>query len=453
MARVFIWVFYHVHDWFDSFKVPMYFKPAIGGILTGCIGFVIPDALAEGYGMVQNALDGKVVLTTLGIVAVAKILTTSFTIASGGSGGVFGPSIVIGGCLGGVVGLWAQKVFPFPLQTGAFVLAGMAGFFSAASRVPISSIIMVSEITGSYHLLVPTMWVSILSFLLNRDMTLFRKQLPTRFDAPSKLGEMMSKILARMHVRDIYRTKPGQPLIILKENQHIKEVMETFVSSKQTQYPLTGSNGEFIGVIDQEEIRKLLHEPELDHLIIASDLLLPLPTVALEDNLKTAIRRMIGSGQEELIILEENRPIGLLTRHDIVDHYDRRMKVGEITTAISKKDVIQARQEMHFDGVFYDLSCKNKSEVFRFLVPKLSLPQDEQEILIADLLERDSREETGIGDGIAIPHSRCKRISHPCSNILIGVLQSPIPFNSLDGKPVDIVCIVLCSDAMAHLEP
>jgi CIC family chloride channel protein len=86
--------------------------------------------------------------------------TTSFSIGSGGSGGVFGPSIVIGGALGGAVGLLMQQLFPgMAIQVGAFVIVGMAGFFAAAANTPISTVIMVSEMTGNYHLLVPSMWV------------------------------------------------------------------------------------------------------------------------------------------------------------------------------------------------------------------------------------------------------------------------------------------------------
>jgi CIC family chloride channel protein len=133
------------------------------------------------------------------------MLTTTFTISSGGSGGLFGPSIVIGGCLGGTVAIVAQYLTPFPIEIGAFVLVGMAAFFACAAKTPISMIIMVSEITGNYHLLVPTMWVCVLAYILNRDVSLFKKQLPTRFDAPAQLGNMMSELLVRMQVKDAYQ--------------------------------------------------------------------------------------------------------------------------------------------------------------------------------------------------------------------------------------------------------
>ena len=454
-ARFFIWLFYRVHKTFDGLVMPVYLKPMLGGLLVGIVGFWIPEALGEGYGIVQNALYGQVTLQMLAIVAVAKIITTSFTIASGGSGGVFGPIIVIGGCLGGMVGLAAEKIFPFPLNSGAFVLIGMAGFFSTSSRVPISSIIMISEITGHYMLIVPTMWVSILAFLLNRD-TLFQKQLASRFDAPAKLGEMMSEILERMCVNEVFRQKSLQGLIIIKENQHVQTVIDAFMHSGQAHFPVVNAEGNFLGMIDQDEVRRLMRETSMNHVLIAADLLISTPTLTKQETLKVAIKKMITSGQEELFIVEEQRPIGLLGRRDIVDYYDRQMKVGEVTTTLqiqTKGKDGQPAEALKLSGPCYNASFVSKQEVLEFLVQKSPLKnQAERTEVLRELTAREAVESTTLGEGIAIPHARAKSLTSRYCDLIIVVAKEPVPFGSKDDNVVDIFCFVLCSDAMMHLD-
>src|SRR5437016_1885197 len=113
---------------------------------------------------------GKSSLSLAGVllaVSLGKIATTGLTIGSGGSGGVFGPSMVIGGCGGGALGIFLHWLWP-PLapQPASFVIVGMAGFFAAAAKTPFSTLVMVGELTGNYNLLLPTLWVCSISFLL-----------------------------------------------------------------------------------------------------------------------------------------------------------------------------------------------------------------------------------------------------------------------------------------------
>ncbi|MCF6285850.1 MAG: chloride channel protein, partial [Candidatus Hydrogenedentes bacterium] len=173
-ASLYVYCFYGVHNRFEALRVPNYLKPAIGGVVVGLISLVAPRALGAGYGIVQQAIDHELTVPVLLGLALCKIATTSFSVGSGGSGGVFGPALVIGGAVGGVVGLTAEQVFPAAdIQAGAFVIVGMAGFFAAAANTPISTIIMVSEMTGNFNLLVPSMLVCILAYLLARRFTLY----------------------------------------------------------------------------------------------------------------------------------------------------------------------------------------------------------------------------------------------------------------------------------------
>jgi CIC family chloride channel protein len=178
-------VFYGLVEFFKKLKVPNHIKPAIGGLCTGIIGFFLPYTLAFGYGMAQNAIFNQVAISTLIALAIGKIFTTSFSIGSGGSGGVFGPSVVIGGALGGAVGKIFHLLIPsIVTHPGSFVIVGMAGFFTAVSNTPISTIIFVSEMTNSYHLLLPSLLVCSLCYLLSQRFTIFKNQVKSRVDSP-----------------------------------------------------------------------------------------------------------------------------------------------------------------------------------------------------------------------------------------------------------------------------
>ena len=181
--------FYGLTHLFRKIPIPNHVKPAIGGLCTGIIGFFLPQTLAFGYGFAQMAIQNELTIPFLLALALGKVLTTSFSIGSGGSGGVFGPSIVIGGAMGGVVGQLFHQIMPTVVtEPGAFVVVGMAGFFTAVSNTPISTIIFVSEMTNSYHLLLPSLLVCSVAYLASQRWTIYVKQVKNRIDFGTKIA-------------------------------------------------------------------------------------------------------------------------------------------------------------------------------------------------------------------------------------------------------------------------
>lgn len=155
----------------------------------GVIGFWLSQTLGFGYGFVQMALDGDVSVWLLATLCVGKILTTSLTIGSGGSGGVFGPSVVIGGAAGALVGIFFLQVMPAVVpEPETFELVGMAGFFTGVSNTPISTIIFISEMSNSYELLLPSLLVCSLTYLLSKRWTIYTSQVDGPVDSPSMKG-------------------------------------------------------------------------------------------------------------------------------------------------------------------------------------------------------------------------------------------------------------------------
>ena len=194
-ARFYISFFRYVEGTFRRSRGPQWLKAALGGIVVGALACVCPGVRGAGYDMVSKFLaymqaDSSGVtafapLLLLGYFAV-KVVATSFTVGSGGSGGVFAPALVCGGTLGMSVGLAFQRLLPawVGISPAEFALVGMAGFLASAVRVPLAAVVMVAEISGNHELLMPAMWVCGVSFWLNNGWSLYRSQVHARESSP-----------------------------------------------------------------------------------------------------------------------------------------------------------------------------------------------------------------------------------------------------------------------------
>lgn len=179
-------VFYKTRDAFRALPVAPWARPAVGGLLTGGVILLYPEVIAGGYGWIQRAIDGAIPLTTMGALVIAEMLALSFTVGSGGSGGVFAPNLFVGAMLGGALAsLTHQPMAPF-------VVVGMAAVFAGAAHVPIATMFMVTEMTGGYTLLVPAALAVIISYLVQTRLSkqlpyrsIYEAQVATRADSPA----------------------------------------------------------------------------------------------------------------------------------------------------------------------------------------------------------------------------------------------------------------------------
>lgn len=203
MGAVLPGMFYGIRDMFAKLPGPPHLKPALGGLILGLAAMAFPELLGTGYGWVELAMAGKLSLGILLLLLLMKGPAMGLTIGSGGSGGVFGPTVVIGAMLGGVVGTGLDRLFPvLEVNIAAFVVVGMAAIFSGAARTPISTLIMVAEMTGGYGLIVPAMLTNILSFMVQRAVTkdwkyptLYVSQVVSREDSPVHQGVFVRRAL------------------------------------------------------------------------------------------------------------------------------------------------------------------------------------------------------------------------------------------------------------------
>ena len=195
-ARFYIMFFRATETRFAAMKIPGVAKVALGGLATGVIGFFAPDILGTSYPLIQAsfAAGHSELFRDYGSLTIAgfvcffflKAIATSFTVGSGGSGGVFAPALVCGGSLGAATGLFCKSVLPatFGIHPAAFALVGMAGFLAAAVRIPMTAIVIVAEISGNHGLLLPAMWVCGIAFWLNDGWSLYRSQPHNRWSSP-----------------------------------------------------------------------------------------------------------------------------------------------------------------------------------------------------------------------------------------------------------------------------
>jgi len=197
-------VFYGLRDGFDALPIPPHFKPALGGLGIGLLAMVLPQVLGGGYGWIQEAIYGRLSLIILLVLIFAKLLAFSLTVSSGGSGGVFAPSLYVGAMLGGLL----AQLFHQP--SAAFVVVGMAAVFAGAARVPVASMLMVTEMTGGYHLLPAAALTVILSYLIQVSLSrhlkyksLYEAQVPGRTDSPAHHLEHIEAAIHLLHHRRV----------------------------------------------------------------------------------------------------------------------------------------------------------------------------------------------------------------------------------------------------------
>ncbi len=339
-AGIYTETFYGLEAFWHRLPLPAWLRPGIGGAAAGALGLVlylatddrtVLSVLGSGYGVLEEAMTSDAASTGIGIlllVAFGKIVATSFSIGSGGSGGVFGPSMVIGGTLGGVVGKAFHALSPtLAPHPGAFVVVGMAGFFTAAANTPISTVIMVSELTGNYQLLIPSMWVAALAMLLGRRFSIYRSQLPNRFHSPAHMGAQVTTMALRTTVEAVYKKR--RRVQTVRADATLSQMVALVDESHQRLFPVVDEADLLIGAFRIEDLTHALEGTGVKGGIIAADLMErygKAPTVLPGDPLDRAMGIVCTGLREEVLVVDPADPrklLGMLTRADVLVGYSR----------------------------------------------------------------------------------------------------------------------------------
>ena len=307
------------------------------------IGIVFPQVLGTSYGWLQIAINKDYTLLplyVLGLVIVFKIVATSLTIGSGGSAGLFGPSMVIGGLLGAFIGTAFHLLGLFTwIDVSSVIIVGMVSFFGATAKTPISSIIMGSELTGGYALLAPMMLATFVAYIMSgQHNSIFRSQVLNRSDSPAHRMEYQRPILSDLYVKDV---------------RAANNKLSNDVSIEESLQLMNRNNSKMILVVSQEDILhgvvyklKLLEFPEeYRKSVKLESIMIKDPYFAYNsESLHNALVRLSSNDLQEMPVLsyEDNKVIGIITISDLVKLYDKEVekitKIMNCSNLNSKND-------------------------------------------------------------------------------------------------------------------
>jgi len=330
-AVLFIVVLYKAEDLFGALPMPDWLKPALGGLMLGVVLQWFPQVFGVGYGAMNLALrDGMVGWLMLGMVGL-KVAATSMSIGSGGSGGIFAPSLFIGAMTGGAFGALVGHLFPgITASPGVYALVGMGAVVAGATHAPITAILIIFEMTGEYKVILPMMITCILATIvastLKRGSIYTIKLMRQGVDISQGLEQNILRALKveQFMVPETYTVPESLPLC---------DVIETFKTRDASYLHVTGEGGRLTGIISFRDIRSLLDEECPRTLIIAKDVATShLTTLAPGDTLFTAMRRFGRKGVSQLPVVDPatGRLLGAFREKDLLTAYDKAVVRREL---------------------------------------------------------------------------------------------------------------------------
>ena len=346
VGTLFVKVLYATEDGFGKIPLPEWSKAALGGLVIGTIGIVFPHVLGVGYSTITDALNGQLTVTLLGVLLAVKILATSITIGSGGSGGVFAPSLFLGAMTGGFFGKIMNSWFPGTTDSGAYALITMGAMVAATTHAPLSAIIIIFELTQTIDIIPPVMAACVVSstvaMLLSKESIYTTKLIRRGIDIHR---EDDPNVLKSLFVRDILDREPG----IVRTNATMDEVLSQIVESDHTELFVVNERDELMGALYFSELRRVITEQDdLRALVVAGDLVEARPTVTEDDDLDVVMQLWQTEGVEELAVVAADDPkrlVGSVHKRDLINAYNqevmRRDLAGGVATTVGVVDRVR----------------------------------------------------------------------------------------------------------------
>jgi len=332
VAILFIVVLYKTEDLFEGIKIPTWLKPALGGLLLGLIFLEWPHVFGVGYGTINESLINEIPALLLLSLVFIKILATSITLGSGGSGGIFAPSLFVGAMTGGFFGWEVSSLFPnITASPGAYALVGMGAVVAGTTHAPITAILIIFEMTGEYKIMLPLMITCILSTIvassLKKGSIYTIKLLRRGIDIASGMEQ---NILRTLKVKDFMRND----IDVVPEGLNLKDLIKTFKTRDASYLHVINKESELTGIISFRDIRPLLQEEALHYLVVAGEIAtVNVLTVSPNDNIQTALHTMGKQGISQLPVVggvNGRKLIGTLREKDLLAAYDKAVIRQEI---------------------------------------------------------------------------------------------------------------------------
>jgi len=325
VAVVFIRAITATESAFDRIPVPRYLLPVIGGLVVGVIGLHDSTLYGVGYGKIQELLTApQALIWPLLILIALKLLAASVTLGSGGSGGVFSPSLYIGALVGCVFGVFADSYLPgAPTVPAAYALVGMAAVFAGASHAPVTAILIVFELTADYHMILPLLLAvgtSVLTARLICRFSIYNIKL-VRHGVHVQLGHDI-QVLSEVSVADTMTRRVDT----LPVDAPVSEIMAVFERTRHHSLPVTDDQGRLCGLVTLSDVERA--GPDARNKTACEIASHRLAIAFPDDSLNDALRKMGIAGVGHLPVVDPDdhaRLLGIITRQDIVSAYKRAL--------------------------------------------------------------------------------------------------------------------------------
>lgn len=327
VSVLFIRFLYKSEDLFETLKIKGYLKPALGGLLLGTIAIFYPQVFGVGYEGINAALHENMFWGVMLLLIFFKIVATSLTLGSGGSGGIFAPSLFIGAMLGGFFGNVVHTLFPQVAATpGAYALVGMSAMVAGTTHATLTAMLIIFEMTGDYRIILPLMLASVLSTLLAHrlkresiyTLKLVRKGISLR-------GGRDVSILTSTFVREVM----SRSWEAISQSMPMGQLLRLVEESRFSFYPVVNSTGGLEGILSLQDVKRLITKRGLEDLVIVKDVMPGyVQTLTEDETLASALQKFGLQDVEALPVVDKENPrklVGVLKRSDIVTFYNKKL--------------------------------------------------------------------------------------------------------------------------------
>ena len=311
---------------FAASKLPVPAAMAIGGAIVGVIGIWLPEVWGNGFEGTNRILRGNPTLAFLALLFVGKIVATSATIGSGGVGGVFTPTLMVGATIGAAIARITQWIAPgFEAPVGGYALLGMGGLMAGVTRAPLLAMIMIFELTQNTAVILPMMLVSVLAVASARALeedSIYVQSLRAAGIMWEKTPE--ATMLSSLRVSEVMRTD----VVPVPRTLPLPEILKAFLHTRALYLYVLDENGSLLGVIDLHDIKETFGAADVSNVVIAEDLVTDIPFVTPSEPLTSVNEKLWFRDLGQLPVVESaqtKRFLGIVTRRDLLGAFDREV--------------------------------------------------------------------------------------------------------------------------------
>ena len=328
------------HRFFRRLPIADWFKPALGGFFVGCIALIFPQVFGGGYEWMYHLMHGGLPFLLILTLIIPKMLATALTVSSGGSGGLFAPSLFIGGLVGGTLGHLTHFLFEYfgvpyaPPDIIMCVLIGMSVFWAGIAKLPFAAAIIVCEISGfHYEWLIPLIVLNLLHLAIQSpSVSIYEEQVLAPIDSEAHFGHYSTDLLKALSVRDALSVQNTE-LLTIPKSMSIAHAVKLIASKPEAAFPVLDEQGKFIGMVSANDLWETFQHWSKQQGRTVWDITQTIPVmISPKENLYTALRSCLLEHVTELPVISTDQPdilLGVLRQSDILATYNNRLAAAQ----------------------------------------------------------------------------------------------------------------------------